>query len=75
MADLATAIGNAYSQPKPDRPPSAGAVRSGHRGPIKPTKFATRKVNGKWVLVPVEFGPGREDPRLRPRVTVTPLNP
>jgi hypothetical protein len=57
---------------RPDIPP--GGFKPGRpQGPTHPTRFETRKVNGKWVLVPVAFKPGKADPRLRPKVSYTPL--
>lgn len=57
---------------RPDKPP-AGFRPGKPQGPTHPTRFETRKVNGKWVLVPVAFKPGNADPRLTPKVTYTPF--
>lgn len=56
-------------RPTPDRPPAAFHVGR----PMHATKFETRKVNGKWILVPVKYAPGKGDPRLTPKVSYTPF--
>lgn len=53
---------------RPDKPPAGRAPTGG-----RVTKVETRLVNGKWVLVPVEWGQGKVDKALIPRVTVTPI--
>jgi hypothetical protein len=41
---------------------------------MKATGYKTQQINGKWVVVPTGFRKGKEDPALRPRVSVNPLN-
>jgi hypothetical protein len=48
-------------------------VRSAPRG-MRATGYKTQQINGKWVVVPTGFRKGKEDPALRPRVSVNPLN-
>ena len=59
----------AMSRPRPDKPPAS--FKPG--GPIHPIGYETRKVNGKWVLVPTKFGRGKGDPALAPKVSYTPF--
>lgn len=59
---------------RPDKP-AAGFKPGKPQGATHPTKFETRKVNGRWVLVPVAYGPGKADPRLAPKVRYTPYRP
>ncbi len=73
MIDLAALLAaHMRAMPTPDRPPATFKAAK-PQPPTHPTKFETRKVNGKWVLVPVRFGPGKADPRLTPKVSYTPL--
>lgn len=62
------------AKPRPDRPP----MTAGPLGPAVPPMqagpqpgYITRKVNGRWVIVPVNGG--NKDPRLAPRIFVKPL--
>jgi len=77
MMDLAAVLAQRMANApivRPDRPPKG--FRPGKpQGPTHPTRFETRKVNGKWVLVPVAFKPGKGDPRLTPKVSYTPYRP
>ena len=43
---------------RPDKPP-AGFKPGKPQGPVHATRVETRKVNGRWVLVPVAFAPGK----------------
>ena len=56
------------AMPRPDKPPAN--IRRATPQP-KPPGYATRLVNGKWVLVPINGG--NKDPALVPRITVTPI--
>ena len=73
MIDLAAMLAaHMRATPSPDMPPAQ--FRPGRpQPPTHPTTFETRKVNGRWVLVPVKFAPGKADPRLTPKVSYTPL--
>jgi hypothetical protein len=56
---------------RPDKPTSGPSGKA--PGPLRPSGYRTALINGKWVLVPTGLRAGREDPALRPRITVTPI--
>lgn len=60
---IAAHLGARAATPSPDRPPA-------HMAKPQPG-YVTRKVNGRWVIVPINGG--NTDPALRPRIFVKPL--
>ena len=75
--DITPAIVHAVNanRKSPDMPPGAKAAQPKLGAGKKPTAkpgYKTARVNGKWVLVPVNGG--NADPALRPHIYVTPLD-